>query len=134
MRAACQCGRLSAGLPDSAAAVVACHCIACQRRSGSPFGVLAYYPAEQVTIMGEAKRYARPTDAGHSFETFFCTECGSTVYARAATHPALIGIAVGAIADPDFQAPTRSVWEQSMHSWVSLPSGVGHFPKGRVKG
>eukprot|EP01037_Dinobryon_pediforme_P001570 gene1570-1596_t len=111
--------------------VVACHCIACQRRSGSPFGVLAYYPADQVTIAGKAKRFERPSDVGNRFETFFCPHCGSTVYARAGKHPALIGVAVGAIADPHFPAPARSVWEQSKHDWVSMPAEIPHFPRGR---
>ena len=131
MDAQCQCGQLSLKLPGATPAVVACHCIACQRRTGSPFGVLAYYPAEALTIVGEAKRFERPTDEGNRFETFFCPECGSTVYAKASKHPAMIGVAVGAIADPGFGAPIRSVWEQSMHAWVTMPTDIEHFPKGR---
>lgn len=131
MRAECQCGQLSVELLGPTTAVVACHCIACQRRSGSPFGVLAYYPTDQLTMSGEAKRFKRQTDEGNSFENFFCPECGSTVYARAGKHLTMIGIPVGAIADPDFQAPVRSVWEQSKHKWVAVPGEVQHFPKGR---
>ena len=131
MKAECQCGQLSVELPGPSMGVVACHCIACQRRSGSPFGVLAYYPAEQLRIDGDAKRFERPTDEGNRFETFFCPECGSTVYAKAGKHPSMLGVAVGAIADPDFQPPVRSVWEQSMHRWVQMPGDAQHFPRGR---
>jgi hypothetical protein len=95
MKAECQCGRLTVELPGPTPAVVACHCIACQRRSGSPFGLMAYYPADRLTIGGEARRYERPTDEGNTFETFFCPTCGSTVYARAGKHPTMIGVAVG---------------------------------------
>jgi hypothetical protein len=132
MRAQCQCGQLAADLPGSTPAVVACHCNYCQRRSGSPFGLLAYYPADQVVVSGEAKRFVRPAASGGSFETFFCPHCGSTVAAKASKHPAMIGIAVGAVADPQFQRPLRSVWETSMHPWVSMPEGVQHFTEGRV--
>ena len=131
MRAQCQCGQLRVQLPSSTPGVVACHCVACQRRSGSPFGVLAYYRAEELSIEGEATRYERPTDEGNRFETFFCPVCGSTVYAKAAKHPTAIGVAIGAIADPGFPAPARSVWEQSKHQWVSMPDEVQHFQKGR---
>jgi hypothetical protein len=131
MKAECQCGQLAVVLPGPTARVVACHCIACQRRSGSPFGVLAYYPADQLAILGEATRFERPTDEGNRFESFFCPTCGSTVYARAGKHPAMIGVAIGAIADPQFHAPVRSVWERSMHKWVTVPGQVQHFPKGR---
>lgn len=61
MKAECQCGQLTVELPGPSPAVVACHCTDCQRRSGSPFGVLAYYPANQLAIAVEAKRYERPT-------------------------------------------------------------------------
>ena len=131
MKAQCQCGQLAVELPGPTPVVVACHCIACQRRSGSPFGVMAYYPADRLEISGEASRFERPTDEGNTFETFFCPTCGSTVYARAGKHPTMIGVALGAIADPDFPAPVRSVWEQSMHRWVAVPGDVQHFPKGR---
>ncbi|WP_218775982.1 GFA family protein [Sphingomonas sp. TZW2008] len=116
MRAQCQCGQLAAQLPGPTFAVVACHCLACQRRSGSPFAVLAYYPVDQVEIVGEARRFTRPTDEGNRFETFFCGDCGSTVYAKAGKHPSMIGIPVGAIANPSLQPPVRSVWEQKQTS------------------
>lgn len=131
MKAECQCGQLTVELPGYTAAVVACHCVACQRRSGSPFGVLAYYLADQLAIVGKAMRFERPTDEGNRFESFFCPNCGSTVYARAGKHPTMIGVAIGAIADPNFPAPVRSVWEQSMHKWVTLPNDIQHFPSGR---
>jgi hypothetical protein len=132
VNAECQCGQLTVELPGPTPAVVACHCIDCQRRTGSPFGLLAWYSAHQVTIRGNSTRFERPTAEGNVFQTFFCPQCGSTVYAKAGKHPTLIGITVGAIADPSFQPPVRSVWEQSMHPWVTLPEGTQHFPKGRT--
>ena len=44
----------------------------------------------------------------------------------------MIGVTVGTIADPQFQPPVRSVWEQSMHTWVSIPGAIEHYPQGRV--
>jgi hypothetical protein len=92
---------------------------------------LAQYPADQISIDGDARRYARATDEGHVFETFFCSTCGATVYAKAGKHPTLTLVAVGAIADPTFQMPARSVWEESMHHWVVIPNGLQHFSQGR---
>lgn len=127
MKAQCQCGQLSADVPARARIVVACHCLDCQRRSGSPFGVFAYYFTNEVTTTGEAKRFVRPTAGGNTFETFFCPACGSTVYAKPSKKPSLIGVAVGAIADPSFRAPHVSVWEQSRHAWVAMPADMQHF-------
>jgi hypothetical protein len=106
VKAQCQCGQLSIELPGSTPAVVACHCIACQRRTGSPFGVLAYYAADQLTIVGEAKRFERQTEEGNSFESFFCPECGSTVDARSDKHPAMIGWRSARLPIGDLQLPS----------------------------
>jgi hypothetical protein len=35
-----------------------------------------------------------------------------------------VAIPVGAFADPSFPAPTVSVYEERMHGWVQLPSGI----------
>ncbi|WP_082222353.1 GFA family protein [Mesorhizobium loti] len=131
MEAKCQCGQLAVTTPGPSSTVVACHCSYCQRRSGSPFGVFAYYPDDVLAIIGEATKYERPTETGGTFETFFCPVCGSTVYARASKHPTMLGIAVGAFNDASFPAPVRSVWEQGKHHWVSIPGHAQHFPKGR---
>ena len=131
LQATCQCGQLTVQVPGPSPAVVACHCSYCQRRSGSPFGVLAYYPSEMLTIEGEATRFERPTATDGKFETFFCPTCGSTVYARAGKHPTMLGVAVGAFGDPKFPAPVRSVWEEAKHGWVSIPEPVEHHLQGR---
>lgn len=130
MEATCQCDRLKIALPARPLITIACHCRACQKRTGAPFGVLAYYPADKVAITGEAKAYRRTSAEGNAVETFFCPHCGSTVYLRLGKQPALVGVAVGSIADPDFPAPTWSVWEESRHHWVDMPDGVRHFPHG----
>ncbi len=131
MDAKCQCGQLSVNLPGPSLSVVACHCSDCHRRSGSPFGVLAYYSDDCVKIAGEATRYERPTATGGTFETFFCPTCGSTVYARAGKHPTLIGIAVGAICDPTY--PSRSVGLGGrQHDWVVIPEPAQQFSRGRL--
>lgn len=131
MKARCQCGQLSIDLPGPTPAVVACHCTYCQRRTGSPFGVLAYYPFDALVISGDTTRFERPAATGAEFASFFCPVCGSTVYVRAAKHPTMIGVPVGAVADPEFQAPVRSVWAEGMHRWVSIPSAVEHLQQGR---
>ena len=128
--ASCQCGALTAEVAAYSPMVVACHCIDCQRRTGSAFGVAAYYPADAVTVSGAARAYSRPTATGGTVTTRFCPVCGTSVVWSTAKHPGLIGIAIGAFADPQAPRPLRSVWEQSAHPWAEI-TGVGaRFPQG----
>lgn len=130
-QAACGCGALRVDVIGEPSAVVACHCVDCQRRTGAVFGVGAYYQADQVTITGAAKAFTRTSDAGNPFTTHFCPDCGTSLYWIASNKPDAVGVAVGGFADPDFPAPERSVFEQSMHRWTEVAVADGHFPKGR---
>ncbi|MBB5732791.1 hypothetical protein FHS61_001800 [Altererythrobacter atlanticus] len=132
MHASCQCGKLNAEIADGANAMtVLCHCRDCQKRSGSPFGIMAYFPEESFSIAGEAREFTRLTDQGNQFTNGFCPDCGSTLYGRASKYPGIIGITVGTICDPAFPRPHRSVYEQSRHHWIALPEDMPRHMRGR---
>ena len=132
--ARCSCGAITLSLPGPTSLVAACHCVACQRRTGAPFGVGAFYPAEAVAISGTPKEYVRAAESGGKVRFYFCTDCGSTVYWKPDNLPAMIGVAVGAIADPNFPAPIKSVFEQSKHGWVEINgASVEHFEQGSAR-
>jgi hypothetical protein len=128
--AQCCCGSLKAEADGEPAVVSLCNCIECQRRTGSPFGVGAYYEAAQVRISGAASVYERTVE-GRWLKFHFCPKCGSTVYWQSANHPGRYGIAVGAFADPHFPQPARSVFERSRHGWVSFAGDIPGFTAGR---
>ena len=129
--AGCSCGALTVRVRGEPTSIVACHCIACQKRTGSVLGVGAYYPQAQVEISGNARAYARTSDAGFTFTSHFCPTCGVSLYWASGKNPGLIGVAVGAFADPSFPRPMRSVWEESRHGWLDVAAIEAHFPKGR---
>ena len=132
MEASCQCGNLTATIADGAeATTVVCHCIDCQKRSGSPFGAMAYYPDDAVAFGGEAREYSRPTDSGGTYTTGFCPSCGSTLYGKASRFAGIVGVTVGALGDPAFPPPLRSVYEQSKHRWLAMPEVTAGFLRGR---
>ena len=125
--ARCSCGALSLTLSGPSKLVVACHCLDCQRRTGAPFSVGAFYAVDAVAISGTAKEFVRDATSGSKVRTYFCPECGSTIYWKADIVPSMIGVAVGAMADPKFPPPARSVFEQSKHDWVQIDGAVEHF-------
>ncbi|NPD66104.1 GFA family protein [Lichenicola cladoniae] len=130
MQARCVCGAVTADLPGPSSQIFACHCLDCQRRTGSPFGVGAYYPAGMVTCSGQVTEFVRPTDAGGEFRTSFCSRCGTSVYWKTTGKPDMIGIAVGAIGDPAYPAPAASLWERSKHPWMSIETASENLPRG----
>jgi len=125
--AACSCGQLSAATSVEPVRVSVCHCLACQRRTGSVFGAQARFPASAVTISGSSKQFVRIGDEGGRCTFNFCPDCGSTVYYIADGREESIAIPVGAFAEPSFPAPSFSVYEDRMHSWVSMPQDMEHM-------
>ena len=132
MRASCQCGQLQVKVPGPTMAVVACHCVACQKRSGSPFGEAADYPHDQVKIEGETRQFSRSTNLGGTFDQFFCADCGTTVFMRGTKYPEVTGIPIGLFDDAHTKQPVRSVWEDRKHPWVEIPTAMQHFSRARV--
>lgn len=105
-----------------------CHCLACQRRTGSVFGAQARFPLSCVTVTGTSSAWVRIGDEGSKVAFHFCPTCGATVYYVVDGYDTdSIAIPVGAFADPAFPAPTFSVYEERMHGWVSLPEGIEHM-------
>jgi len=97
--ARCCCGSLRAEATDEPSLVGVCHCMECQRRTGSAFGVSIYFPKDQVRAEGPSKIYVRGSDSGRKLEFHFCPDCGTTVFWYAEFLPDHIGIAFGAFTD-----------------------------------
>ena len=98
----------------------------CQRRTGSPFGAGTYFPKEQVRTEGPSKVYARGCDSGREIESIFCPTAGPRCSVRGVV-PDLVGVAIGAFADPSMPWPNFSVWETTRHPWVTFDHQLDRF-------
>ena len=125
-RASCSCGQLNLVAEGEPIRISMCHCLACQRRTGSAFGFQARFPQERVRIEGSSAEYVRISDSGEARTFNFCPECGATVYYRLSAPPDVVAIPIGAFADPAFPPPTISVYESRRHPWVQLPAAMEH--------
>ena len=127
-RAVCSCGKLSLTTHGEPIRISVCHCLACQQRTGSAFGVQAQSPGDRVDIEGISKAYVRTGDSGQMITFHFCPDCGSTAYCRLDPERDVVRVPVGAFADPQFPAPSVSVYESVAHDWVGLPNEIERFP------
>lgn len=130
--AQCQCGALRAHVVGETDRVNICHCQACQRRTGAPVHFGAFWPRSQVRFEGNSRAYARPADSGRRVTFHFCPTCGSNLWFENELLPDDVGISVGCFADPQFPAPTVSVWEEHRHGWIAVPEGARRFHQSRT--
>lgn len=96
-----------------------CHCLECQKRTGSAFGIQARWPADRVTTAGRATEFVRVGDEGSAATFRFCPTCGAIVYWTNGSMPDMIAVPVGAFADPTFPPPTISIYNMRRHPWTT---------------
>ncbi len=124
--ATCACGGISITVRGDPAMHGICHCTNCKRRTGSAFGISAYFPRTAVVEQkGETQVYAFHHAAqNHDQARHFCPRCGTTLFWTISTLPELIGIAGGCFADGGLPEPAYSVTDGKREAWLTLP---GHW-------
>lgn len=120
-RATCMCGQLAITCEGEPVRISMCHCIECQRRTGSAFGIQARFARERVTTEGRSSRFERIGDSGGRITHDFCPTCGSTVFYEIDKMPGVVAVPVGAFGDPGFPSPKVAVYEARRHPWAIMP-------------
>jgi hypothetical protein len=118
--AACACGQLSVSCRGEPELVSLCSCLQCQRRTGSAFGLAAFFRRDAVMLQGSAATFIRKSDAGLDVDFYFCETCGSTVFWKPERKPNYVAVAVGCFAEPDFAAPSKYAHDEHRHPWLSF--------------
>ena len=118
--ATCSCGKLTVSCAGEPTKVSLCHCRECQKRTGSSYGIAAFFRRSDLEVRGENRLFTRQADSGFEVAFHFCPQCGSTVYWEPRRMPDLIAVAVGAFADPSFPRPSQQVYQETCHPWVSV--------------
>ena len=130
MTATCACGQAAITVNALPTMHGVCHCTNCKRRTGSAFGISAYFDQTAVTQrIGETKVYAFHYAAQKLDQArHFCPHCGTTLFWFVSTLPEKIGIAGGCFAADVLPDPTYSVTDNKREAWVKLPANWATYP------
>lgn len=123
--ASCSCGQLHLTCEGEPVRVSICHCLECQKRTGSVFAVQARFAGEHVTVEGRASHWSRTGESGSKATFSFCPVCSSIVFWESDAMPGFLIVAVGAFANPAFPPPRVSVYDSRSHPWTFA---VGELP------
>jgi hypothetical protein len=131
----CLCGAVRYRVIGDPLVAGVCHCTFCKRRTGSAFGVSAYFADASVQILsGQLKTYEyRSDESGRWMRMEFCPTCGTTVTATAEAFPTARWIAVGTFDDPNWIKPSRHAWTRSALHWMVFPRDVEIFKTTSLK-
>lgn len=131
IRGACLCGGVRYTSDAEPAVVAVCHCVTCQKNTGSAFSLNIGVPTDSLSITGATlARYEDRTGAsGKAFYRSFCSRCGSPIAGAGDAYPGLTFIKAGTLDDPSWVKPSAHIWCDEKQPWVAVEHGVQQIPK-----
>lgn len=121
----CSCGAVRYRLTSEPMFVHCCHCLDCQRQTGSAFVLNALIETDRIErISGEPIPIAMPTDSGRPHDVYRCPNCLTAVWSDYGRRPNLRFVRVGTLDDPKLLPPDVHIFVRSKQAWVGLPADV----------
>jgi hypothetical protein len=123
----CACGAVRYRLTSDPLFTHCCHCLNCQRQTGSAFVINLLIEADRVELLaGDVRAVAVPRDDGSTQTIFRCPTCQVAVFSQY-TRPELRYVRGGTLDDPRGIKPDVHIFTRSKVGWVTLPDDVPAF-------
>ena len=123
----CSCGAVRYRLRSEPLFVHCCHCLNCQRQTGSAFAINVLIEAGSVEIVaGDPRPVDVPRDDGSTQRIFRCPACQVAVYSEY-TRPQVWFVRAGTLDDPSQVSPDVHIYTRSKRDWIALPGSVPAF-------
>ena len=122
----CACGAIRYQLDADPLIVHACHCLDCQRITGSAFVMNLWIEKKFVTAKGvEPKSFTLRGGSGKDHTVYFCGDCGTYVWSdyRLVT-VACWFVRAGTLDDPSAVVPDIHIFTRTKLPWLELPRGA----------
>jgi hypothetical protein len=117
----CSCGAVRFELAGHPLWVLACHCDACKKRTGSAYGVSVMVENKSVKeFTGETRTYTRAGDSGNKVRYEFCPHCGTTLRWHVDIVPNRQAFAGGAFDDMKGLSVIAEMYTDDALDWARL--------------
>ena len=127
MKGRCSCGAVRYRLASEPLFVHCCHCLNCQRQTGSAFVINLLIEADRFELLsGEVHAVKVPRDDGSVQRIFRCATCQVAIYSDYG-RPQVLFVRAGTLDDPSSVAPDVHIFTRSKLPWVKLPESVPAF-------
>ena len=123
----CSCGAVRYRLASEPLFVHCCHCLNCQRQTGSAFVINLLIEADRVELLaGAPEAVDVPRDDGSKQRISRCPSCRIAVYSDYG-RPDVLFVRAGTLDDPSAVAPDVHIYARSKLPWITLPESVPAF-------
>jgi hypothetical protein len=122
----CACGEVRYRLSSEPLFVHCCHCLNCQRQTGSAFVINVLIETDRVELLaGEPQRVDVPRGRGTQ-KIWRCPACQTALYSQY-TRATVRFVRAGTLDDPGSVSPDVHIYTRSKLPWVELPESVPSF-------
>ena len=122
----CSCGEVRYRLTSEPLFVHCCHCLNCQRQTGSAFVINILIEADRVELLGAEPEVVPVPRVRGKQKVWRCPSCQIAVYSQY-TSPRVRFVRAGTLDDPSAVAPDVHIFTRSKLAWVELPASVPAF-------
>jgi hypothetical protein len=123
----CGCGAVRYRLTAEPLIVHCCHCLNCQRQTGSAFVINLLIETDNVELLaGEPQAVDVPRDDGSTQRVWRCPTCQVAVFSQYGA-PEVRFVRGGTLDEPRDVAPDVHIYTRSKVGWVTLPDSVSAF-------
>jgi hypothetical protein len=120
----CSCGAVRYRLASDPMFTHCCHCLNCQRQTGSAFVINLLIEADRVEALGvEPEPVNVPRDDGSVQRILRCPTCRVAVFSVYG-RPEILFVRAGTLDDPSSIEPDVHIYTRSRLPWVALPESV----------
>lgn len=120
----CRCGQVSLEIETpTLPPLYACHCLNCQRWSGSAFGLHMLCGASAVQVVGEHSTYVHDFN-GHTSTQYVCATCHTRLMNETSAAPGLRVVRAGVLEGAEQFVPVAHLWTRRKQPWLVLPGDV----------
>jgi hypothetical protein len=102
----------------------ACHCIDCQTRSGSAFGIQLGVGEADLSIDGKTIEGRHVQPSGAVAQIVACKQCLTRIYTTNDRRPGIANLRAGTLDDSAGLIPAFHLFVAQKQPWVAIPSDV----------
>jgi hypothetical protein len=106
-----------------------CHCVDCQRATGSGKATIVFVPSASLEVFGEYRIYTVVGSDGSHVSRGFCPTCGSPIISYVAEQPDVRFIKAGSLDDASWVRTEASYWQVSAQPWDPVNVDIPSFEK-----
>ena len=123
----CRCGAINYAIFGGPVYMAQCHCVDCQKLSGTGHASNAFFKAEDVEVQGDPRGFIVQADSGVLKTYYFCSTCGSRLHGTSGGRPGIMLMPIGCLDDHSWFSPRVVVYTERRDEWDVTTHDVPNF-------